>query len=680
MAPLPKSRRKLEPSKLARQIEFLHDTIPTDELRLVTKGRTFLLSESIIGGDVNRTIDGASTLKLTVSDYYSRIRNSGMLGNEVDIKLDGLWFRLVAVSKTGYDLELTFESREVAILRTYNKKRVVGWGKMSRARFVQILMNESPQTRLIPFVCPELVPDKKIKDEDDRFVNREYGFGARKPAPRGVTAAEGTTTGNGKGDVLYVKSAVATADQQYNIGAVIQEGLNQVSITNKHQRKILVCAIMTIIQESTATNLYTGHGTSVGLFQIIDIHGTVEQRRDIPWASEWFYSRAIKADAADPGLTYNDLCQTVQRSGHPDEYGQWRNQAERWVSAYGVVGGDSHETEDVSAFNLMSDWEQDATAFQFQRGTSKTLPGGKKGWTKEDTWACMNRLAEEVNWRCFEVSGMVYFISEPKLFKSGPRARIDEQSPGIDWIDFNYDVGKASAQVTIQGRAGQWAAPPGTVVEVMNNGPVNGRWLVTDINRGIFSPDVNITCKKPRAKLPEPTQASETGGLWDNIWTGEEDIPTKYTHTPRQTAYPIGKRLREGVLNHPNVKFQSATQSMDITMNLIHEDVLTFLFGFMEAGFTAEISSLKTGHSTNVKGTNRPSAHSVGRAVDMGNYSTVNGGDTRTAMLWIRDYQVQFGWSQLIGPIEELVVPFGYYGRETLDGHKDHIHVGWVIL
>lgn len=701
MAP---SRRKLEPSKLAQQIEFLHDTIPTGELKLVTKGRTFAFSDSIISGEVHRTIEGASTLKLTVSDYYGKIRNSGMLGAEVDIKLDGLWFRLVAVNKSGNDLDLTFESREVAILRTYKKKRVVGWQQMSRTRFVQILMNEAPATRQIPFICPELVKSPP-KDEDERAVNREYGFAPRKSMyPHGVTAAEGTTTGGSDNSPknMKVKGATATPEQIANIETVLDVGVANVSEVNKHRRKILVCSIMTIIQESTARNLPRGKPGDYNYISSLETDnpiGIFQQRETINGnRSSWpatgnvakdakgFFDVCIRNDAASPKQSYEDLCESVQRSGNPHGYGQWRNQAEKWVTAYGIAGWDAEETTDVGKFNLSNEWEQDAIEFQFTRGSSKTLPGGRKGWKEEDTWTCMNRLAEEVNWRCFEVSGKVYFISEPKLFKSAPRAKISELSPGIDWIDFNYDVGKTNGQVTITGRAGLWAAPPGTVVEIMDNGPVNGRWIVTDINRGIFSPEATITCKKPRVKLPEPTQAQDQGGLWDNIWTGEpaetNTSSTQATRSTRTTDYPTGKKLRDAVLNNPQITFIPDSKRMDIQMNLIDERVLVFLLGFTDAGYTAAISSLKSTHPVNVdthgSGVIRRSAHADGRAVDIQNFNSSVPGSARDAMVWIRDHAVEFQWNQLIGPIEDLVWPPGYYDRKTLNDHKSHIHVGWA--
>jgi hypothetical protein len=673
-----RSRRKLEPSKLATQLELVKDDLDVDGIRLVTKGRTFQFSESVLNGEVHRTIDGASTVSLTVNDRSKKIRNSGMLGSEVDINVDGLWFRLVAVDKSGNDLNLTFESREVAILRTYNGRRVSGWGKLSRTRFAQVLMNESPQTRMIPFVCPELVKEKKTKKEDDRLVNRELGFGARKPkGAMGTRRAEGTTVAP---DTLTVKRQPATPTQMANIETILDVGAGMISVVNKHRRKIMVCSIMTTIQESQANNLPFGDRDSLGLFQQRPSQGwgTPEQIQDPEYAAEKFFTKAIQIDASQPDLEYYELCQAVQVSAFPKAYAQWRNEAERWVSAYGVVGRDADDDNAVYSANLMSDWEQDAVEFQFARGNPKTLPGGRKGWTKENTWECLTRLAQEVNWRAFETSGKIYFISETQLFKSAPRARLSEDSEGVDWIDYSLVVGKSNSSITITGRASRWAAPPGTTVEVFDNGPVNGRWLVTDIRRGIFDLDVSITCKKPRAKLPEPKQEDDIGGLWDNIWTGEPE-PTyapEFTNTP-SGKYPKGKALRDAVLNNPMITFTRASQRQDIQFSLVDDDVLTFLIGFTEAGFAATITSLRTDHSSKTSG-GKPSAHAVGKAVDIGNYGEGNP-NTRGAMLWIAQYQVQFGFSQLIGPVDELVIPLGYYDTNTLNEHDDHIHVGWPL-
>lgn len=289
----------------------------------------------------------------------------------------------------------------------------------------------------------------------------------------------------------------------------------------------------------------------------------------------------------------------------------------------------------------------------------------------------MNRLAEEIQWRAFEVSGEVYFMSEPRLFKSAPRARLSEESDGVDWIDFDYDVGKKNAQVTISAYLDRWAAPPGSTIAIVDSGVINGRWLVTNINRKFFDPKATVTLKKPRPKLPEPKK-SQVGGLFDNQY----QQPNQYEATPGYEPdppgkYPHGKALRDAVLNSPNITFTRSSQQQDITMGLIKPVVLRFLLAFTEAGFPVTITALKSDH----KKESRPghiSAHWYGLAVDMGNYSGDNA-TVQNAMTWIGNHQTQLKFSQLIGPTDSLVIPLGNYDTKTLAAHDDHIHVGWPI-
>ena len=116
----------------------------------------------------------------------------------------------------------------------------------------------------------------------------------------------------------------------------------------------------------------------------------------------------------------------------------------------------------------------------------------------------MQRLASEVQWRCFCVSGTIYFISEPYLFMSKPIMTISEETEGIDWIDFDYDSGKLQATVTITCHFARWSAPPGSIIFIKNMGIVNGRWLVNDYTRSLFDTTATIILKKPLATLPEP--------------------------------------------------------------------------------------------------------------------------------------------------------------------------------
>lgn len=506
---------KLQPSKLDNQKELLEGDLDLENLKLAKRTKASLdISESVIGGDVVRTIEGASTVTIKVNDRSRAIRNSGMLGSEVDIKIDGLWFRLVKVGKSGNDLNLVFEDREVAVLRTYNKKKVAGWGKTSRAAFARSIVREVKELN-IPFICPELdekeaKKPKTKKAAADKGVQRDFGFGARTPGV-GDRANDSNTR-------LTIKGSPASKNQLLNVEEVLDAGRARLL-----PRKLLVCSIMTIITESSAVNVPYGDRDSVGLFQQRESWGTKSERMNPTIAAGKFFDQAVKVQQGDPNIGYGELCQAVQVSAFSERYAKYRTEAERLVTAYGVSGDSSIAYDSgLASANLMTEWGEDAVEYQFSRGFPKQLPGGKKGWAKEGSWECLQRLADEVNIRCFVVSGKLYFIGEPRLFSSAPRARISEDSDGVDWIDFDYDTGKPNAKLRITARLDRWAAPPGTIIEIFDNGPVNGRWLVAEIRRGFFSDSATITCKKPRARLPEPTQEDITG-LWDNPWNGQPD-------------------------------------------------------------------------------------------------------------------------------------------------------------
>jgi hypothetical protein len=638
--------------------------------------KPFRFEEAIIDGRITRTIEGASTVELTVNDRYGYLRKSGRLGNAVDIKLDGLWFRLVKVVKSGNNLTMTFESREVAILRTYNKFRASAWGQLTRTRFAQILVREVKEFH-IPFICPELHRNKTDKSLQQKHEDRSSGFGDWHSALKRMRE---------RGTPIVIKGVAPVREQLRNIDQVLDVGYERLEPnrtrdpdhSGRMRRKIMVCAIMTIIQESTCYNHPSGDRDSVGLFQQRPSWGSFKDRMNPRKAAGKFYDEALKVDAANPHLDYGALCQAVQRSAFPHAYSQWRVDAERIVTAYGMAGHDWSSSKDTANANNMGDWEtaSGTDQYQFMRGRprSREDPNG----TKEDSWTCLNRLADEVNWRCFEVSGKVYFISEPRLFKSASRAHLSQNSEGVDWIDFDYDVGKKNASVTITGRIDRWAAPPGTVITIQESGVINGRWLVSEITRNIYSPTATISLKKPRPKLPEPRK-QDISGLGD-FEASDQFSPPDGTDVeadvPRR--YPTGGALRRAVLENPNITFTRDSQKTDIKQGYIKRSVLQFLVAFTDAGFSVTITALKSDHDRYTSRGNI-SAHSVGKAVDMGNFTINTQAETRRAMNWINAHRQLLDISQIIGPIDSLVYPPGYYDSGTLAAHDNHIHVGWAL-
>lgn len=80
-------------------------------------------------------------------------------------------------------------------------------------------------------------------------------------------------------------------------------------------RTVLIASMVTTTQESWTSNLKYGHSSSLGLFQILNIHGSVAQRTNPEWSAKWFCSRAINVNYHKPHLTVAQLAQYVQRSG-----------------------------------------------------------------------------------------------------------------------------------------------------------------------------------------------------------------------------------------------------------------------------------------------------------------------------------------------------------------------------
>ena len=118
---------------------------------------------------------------------------------------------------------------------------------------------------------------------------------------------------------------------------VLTRGL-RVARKKRASRNVMVSYVAAATQESTATNLRGGHGTSVGHLQLIDIHepsGTngVSWRMNIENSARWYLRQAVQIDrrrSVRPGR----LAQKVQRSAHPHAYNQWESEARRTVRLF----------------------------------------------------------------------------------------------------------------------------------------------------------------------------------------------------------------------------------------------------------------------------------------------------------------------------------------------------------
>jgi cell wall-associated NlpC family hydrolase len=303
-----------------------------------------------------------------------------------------------------------------------------------------------------------------------------------------------------------------TKEQRANANTILQVGQNMGA-----RRKVLVAAIATATVESVLRNLDNAHsdGTSVGLFQQTDNngYGSREERADPATAARMFFNRCIAKDKEEPHVPTGQLCQDVQGSNFPNAYATRVEEASRTVAAFGVPqnkGDDSTEGSAADANNMAatSNWSPGGdNAYYYYRGIPPKNGSGNQ-WKREDNWTCIRRLADEVDWRAFFISGTFYYLTDDDLYKMQPSATITESTKGVLGIGFDYDLGKKGATVDIPAMVGLWLAPPGAIIVLQQMGPLDGRWLVNSFSRSLFSSNADINLAKPTPKLPEPADAN----------------------------------------------------------------------------------------------------------------------------------------------------------------------------
>lgn len=561
---------RLSVGAVSDQLEALTGDVDLPDLTVWKAGRRVVdLLPRVTDGTITRTIEGASTVTVTVVDPELEILQTVLTDGPLDIRIDGLWFRLVAFNKQVRQLTLTFEDRVVNLLRRQPAKTAPhnGWrawpasrgtgGGVTRVQFAEGLVRDVAG---VSFVAPggvtekTPIPDtKSMPAASTRVARRDPGF-----AP---------------GARVNVKGRAATSEQRRNLDIVLTVGASLgLGASVVQGRKILVASVMTGTQESDMVNLPFGDLDSRGVFQQRPSQGWPASG-DVATDAKAFFEKAIEIAHQNPSLPVAQLCSEVQRdytfgtSREGDDYAKWRTEAEQTVSMWGLTGGDTADTRTLAAHGSALALPAD-TSFQYTRGTIRKEPGsGKPSYVREDDWACLQRLAQEVQWRCFPVSGTVYFVNDPWLFQSQPMMTLSDQADGVDSIDGDYDVGKKTAQLTVSCRIGRWQAPPGSVVELEDLGPLNGRWLVTTISRPIFSASGTVTLAKPQPVLPESSspemQQTATGGtvFAPGAAAGGQDAPSiasaivaaaeKAAATRRDYAYKQSRPMPSSLFSGP---------------------------------------------------------------------------------------------------------------------------------
>ena len=696
--------QQLSPSRLSDQLETFNSDVDLAALNLAVQDKaSFPLLERVTTATIERTIEGASTLTIVADDDDRRILNSGYLpaqgkgfiGYGLDTEIDGLWFRLLSWAKNGDDLTLTFIDREVALLKQWpptsegvNMYRV--WpadkfGLATRFHFAKSLIDDVNNAYgvAIRFDCPDL-GDANLSG-DAPSPNPGHGF----------------PTNND----IEVKTRKATPQQLAELDTVLTVG-DELGA----RRKVLICAIVVVTQESDAGADVGNDPNAVGDFQQNPADGWPATGNTSADANG-FFQKAIAHDKEFPNVTIGELAQMVQRSGYPNAYGQWEDQATYTVD---VWLGNTDPTTPAAAVQVTN--APDPTRGQFMRGRLETptaaarkhkqivvaTAAGNKVVVREDNWTCLTRLASEIGYRCFMVSGTCTFASDYQLFHRKVAMTLREGEDGVDTIDPDFTQGRQNGQLTVAARAGRWKVPPGRVAAVKDVGPASGRWLMVSSLRSLFDTDTTITLKKPVEAIPESAAPEHGSGQTSGTVIykpsgappgGSEDQKLMQRG---QVAEKLLKQYQRGWFddNGKGLEQIQETQGgakLDGAEGPVYLDTRTMqvILWLISQGFIIGTFAWCTDHSDDgIRG------HAGGHAVDISSINGVpiNRFDARDLTLKVatllHNLSGELAPRQLIcggyGGIRDAEISAqsipaadSFYGTQTMQEHTNHIHVGY---
>jgi hypothetical protein len=432
------------------------------------------ISDQIVEVVEERAMTGAPTLTLTLSDPGWLLANAPILDLDVDGRLDHVetlhdteWFRLVQVSPQQGQLTLTFEDRAVSILKEFKGKlHHKATAHYTRSRFIRGLVDEAnAHGHAIGFVSLDA-------DTQDRLSKRKTREAAAPKAPGKRDFA--------KGAHLTVKGQRANKTQR-RLAAV---ALNVAVDIDNCPKRAQIALMEALITESSITNLPGGDGTSVGILQLTS--GKPDRRNVESCVKRFllagFTGRGGAVELANTtNLPAHLIAQAVQGSfdATGSNYRQWETEAQEWVRRFHGVG-----TESPPERTLRSE-----AARWYERG----MGDGPVG---ENSWSCMNRLAEDARARIWVTDNVVYYAFDESLYKRAPRNVLTREEASVYDVTFDIDQGKPvqTMRVTVEGHD-LW---PGQTLDFVDVGPASTRWLVWGVRRTRSTNQTEVELTSPQ--------------------------------------------------------------------------------------------------------------------------------------------------------------------------------------
>jgi hypothetical protein len=293
---------------------------------------------------------------------------------------------------------------------------------------------------------------------------------------------------------LKVKGSDASAEQ-------LRHGQMCVEICRGRGGDAESCAgtVATAIQESVLRNMRGGDRDSAGLFQQRPSMGwgSYAQVTDPAYAINKFLDKFLAYRRQGQG--WMQASHNTQRSAFASAPAKWYPEGVAFANAFGGSGGG------LSAISLGTSDAAGGTGtqpYEFSRGSADA---------PESTFVASRRLADEVDWRFFARGGAIWYVSDNWLEKQPVAYRINEFTPGVVALSFEYETRGIAADASLRVITKRYSMLPGDVVELEQEGPGSGKWLVKEVRRSLYSQVADVALTRKRPKLPEPAPAAAVG-------------------------------------------------------------------------------------------------------------------------------------------------------------------------
>jgi hypothetical protein len=297
---------------------------------------------------------------------------------------------------------------------------------------------------------------------------------------------------------LTVKGAKANPHQAQNMALIAQR-----TKLKGGDLESAAGAIATAIQESAVTNINYGDRDSLGLYQQRPSMGwgTAAQVTNPTYAIDKFLS--IYLPYRRQGLGWLTASHKTQRSAFASAPAKWYGESLRAARYFLGSGADTSAVTGTGGGDGGggSTTETRDKPYEFSRGSADK---------KEDSWTCIGRLAAEVGWRRFTANGELWLVSDQWLVARQPKYRISEGARGVLGLSFEFETRQESTEATLRTVIGRYGLSPGDVVQIAQEGPADGKWLVATTRRDLYSAVQETTLRRAQPKLPEPAPERET--------------------------------------------------------------------------------------------------------------------------------------------------------------------------